>query len=170
MSRPNTLKGLLVLVDASNGEIETRIKIQKLAYLLELRGFPEFKSCKFFYHNYGPYSRELSDTLQFATAAGLLAEEKSPLGDGVSKYTYRLTESGRSFLSESGKSSEIFTGLINRLQAHSWRALELAATVRYLETEESFSDRKSAFEAALDLKPETKSYFKEAEDILMEAS
>lgn len=169
MSRPNILKGLLVLVDASNGEIETRIKVQKLAYLLGLRGFPDFKSCNFFYHNYGPYSREISDTLQFATSAGLLAEEKSPLGEGINKYSYKLTDAGRSFLRESGKSPEAFASLINKLQGHNWRALELAATVRYLETAESFSDRKSAFEAALNLKPETKQYFKEAEDILAQA-
>lgn len=166
MTRPNILKGLLELVDAANGEIETRIKIQKLAYLLEAQGFPEFKSCKFFYHNYGPYSRELSDTLHFATSAGLLIEEKSAVADGINKYIYKLTEAGRSFLKESGRASEPFVKLISRLQTHNWRALELAATVRYLELAESLSDRTTAFSAALELKPETKQYTKEAEAIL----
>ena len=170
MTRPNTLKGLLELVDASDGVIETRIKIQKLAYLLGLSGFQEFKSCKFFYHNHGPFSRELSDTLQFATSAGLLEEDRIPVSEGINKYIYKITESGRSFLQESGKASGTYLGLIKKLQVHNWRALELAATVRYLETAESFSDREMAFDAALSLKPETKSYFDEAKAILNEAS
>ncbi|NWG26339.1 MAG: hypothetical protein HXY30_18300 [Pseudorhodoplanes sp.] len=170
MTRPNTLKGLLQLVEASDGAIETRIKIQKLAYLLALQGYSEFRPFKFFYHNYGPYSRELSDTLQFATAAGLLAEDKAPVTDNISKYTYRLTEAGRAFLKETGSSSNAFASLIKKLQAHNWRALELAATVRFLEAAEAISDRGKAFQAALDLKPETKAYSKEAESILAEIS
>lgn len=168
MTRPNTLKGLLQLVEASDGAIETRIKIQKLAYLLALQGYSEFRPFKFFYHNFGPYSRELSDTLQFATASGLLSEDRAPVTDNISKYTYKLTDAGRTFLKESGSSSNTFASLIKKLHAHNWRALELAATIRFLETADSISDRSQAFQAALDLKPETKPYAKEAESILAE--
>ena len=69
------LEGILSLVRACGGRIEARLRIQKSAYLLQLLGAREFGRAYFRYHYYGPYSRELSGSLQEAVAGGYLAPQ-----------------------------------------------------------------------------------------------
>jgi hypothetical protein len=80
----------LALIAAVGGRIDTRIKVQKEAYLLAALDVELFERSAFSYHYFGPYSRELSDALQFAVSSDLLTEIKEQgTADGV-RYSYAL--------------------------------------------------------------------------------
>ncbi len=163
------LRGLLSLVEANGGHVSSRISIQKSAYLLKTLKDPDFVALGFSYHHYGPYSRQLSDVLQEAVAAGLLQESRDAFAQGYQRYAYCLTEGGRSWLDEEfdahPETMEKFGGLLSK--AH-WRVLELAATVVFLEKEELATERRNAFSMALRLKPECKVFRERAERLLDE--
>ena len=72
--KKNMLLGLMQLVGANGGNLESRIVLQKQAYVLGHEGFSHFPVGSFTYHHFGPFSRELSDCLQFAKSSGLLSE------------------------------------------------------------------------------------------------
>lgn len=167
MSRISTVVSLLRLFRASGGKIETRIRIQKEAYLLALARLADFKATDFYYHHYGPYSRSVSDTLQFAVSSGLIEEERETQDDlSFTKYSYNLTEKGLSFLDQVDPDSETLNKTIQYLSARHWRALELAATVKFLEGSEALENREQAFSRAIGLKPATQDFREEAQAVL----
>jgi len=155
--KSNMLHGLLQLVEASDGEVDSRIRMQKEAFLLAVKGFADFPKSSFSYHHYGPYSRELSDYLQFSVASDLL-NEKSELGanDGK-KYSYSLGSKGRKYLDDAGHMSGQFSQLIQACKREHSRTLELAATCLFLEISTSLG-RDDAFSKSVKLKPDTSSY------------
>lgn len=166
MAKLNTLQGLMELVEAAGGEIDTRIRIQKEAFLLAASNVGRFQTSLFSYYHYGPYSRDLSDALQFSVSSNLLREIREPTGDNGYKYTYSLTDEGRRFLKERDNPSDEISKLGAAMSKYHWRALELAATVRFLEIREKASTREAAFTEALRLKPETKNYEAKAQELL----
>jgi uncharacterized protein YwgA len=154
------------LIAAAGGTIDARIKVQKEAFLLGASQTGKFDHRDFIYHYYGPYSREISDALQFAVSAGLLSEDRQPgAGEGV-RYSYTTTPEGERFLSEAGAPDAREIALVRIMHPHHWRALELAATVRFLELRRQVNNRNEALAEAIRLKPETKSYRSEAIDLL----
>lgn len=166
-STRNVLTGLLRLVEAGQGQIDTRIRIQKEAFILAALGYPHLPLNSFAYHHYGPFSRELSDTLQIAVSAGLLTEAQAPGADGGFKYSYYLTESGKNYLSEAGGEIGELKSVVDRLGREHWRALELAATSLFLSLRGNVSED-DAFLKALELKPSTKPFANEARSLLSE--
>lgn len=166
MARVGTLLSLLRLLSAAGGRVETRIHLQKEVYLLSLKYPGIFDSSDFEYHHYGPYSRFLSENLQYAVSSGLVQEiDETPEDESFTKYTYVLTESGSKAIEENPCDSPDFKEYVLRLQSENWRTLELAATVRYLEKKEKLS-RDDAFSKALELKPATSSFTKQARSVL----
>jgi uncharacterized protein len=164
----NMLLGLLQIVEANDGRMDSRIILQKQAFLLSYFGYSQIASSSFAYHHFGPFSRELSEYLQFATSSGLLSEAIAPgMNDGV-KYSYSLTEQGRQFLSEAGSLNEKFVELVTKFKAQHWRTLELVATTLFLQSREKV-DQLTAFDHALKLKPDTKSYVETARKFLDES-
>jgi uncharacterized protein YwgA len=165
------LRGVLALVAAMDGKLESRIRFQKSAYLLKRVGVLDFAPAYFKYHHYGPYSRELSDVLQQSVASGLLREEREDLRDGQSKYTYELTASGRRWLEEGSEANDPRVLRFGKLfQIATWRSLELAATALYVEREERVSERAEAIDRALRLKPQCAEFRSEAEELLRQLS
>lgn len=161
----NMLVDLLKLLESCGGEVESRIRIQKEVFLLSLKYSSYFGARRFEYHHYGPYSRELSDTLQLAVLAGYVDEvDETPEDRSFTKYRYLLTRSGGDAVSDTEVSPE-FTSDAKRLQAENWRTLELAATVKYLELREKLNVEE-AFSKALKLKPATIGYEKQARNLL----
>ena len=160
------LVGLLKLIEASDGTVDTRIRIQKEAFLLALKGYRNFRSHAFRYHHFGPFSREVSETIQTAVSAGLIVEEEEKFPDGTRKYTYRLTEAGRTFIDGDEELPANMREYVRTLNREHWRALELAATVAYLEHRSRAPSRADAFELAKKLKPETAPYSERADKIL----
>jgi len=169
MARVGTLLSLLRLLSASGGEVETRIRLQKEVYLLSLKYPNFFDAGDFEYHHYGPYSRFLSENLQYAVSSGLIEEiNESPEDMSFTKYKYVLTDFGSEAVAENPFEAEEFHGDVRRLQAENWRTLELAATVKYLESKEGLNSE-AAFAKALKLKPATAGFANEARALLLGA-
>lgn len=157
MNKPNTLHGLLQLVEASEGSVDSRIRMQKEAFLLAIAGFEPISASSFSYHHYGPFSRELSDYLQFAVSANLLKEQIEPGANDGRKYSYSLTSRGESYLKAAGSMTSDYSSLVKACKSEHWRTLELVATCLFLEHGEETS-RKDALSKAIQLKPETFAY------------
>jgi len=161
------MEGLLALARAFGGRMESRLRIQKSAYLLKLLGAREFARTRFRYHYYGPYSRELSGSLQQAVAAGFLEEHQSQMPfDDLTRYAYRISDAGKDWLE--GFSSDVeqrFASKIPLLRQANLKTLELAATVALLEREE-YLYRNDAIVRALALKPDCASCRDSAERLL----
>lgn len=169
MSRPKTLLGIMRIISAAGGELDTRIRLQKEAFLLAVSGSSFFDATDFDYHHYGPYSRTVSDALRFAVAQNWLDERAHYFDDQTNaRYSYHLTDAGRKFLEESPDFNEEEVRAVRFMTRKAWRSLELAATVRFLEVKEGFVDRHSALEEAMRLKPATITYKNEAKDVLSE--
>lgn len=166
MANGTALAALLELVQASGGSVATCIRLQKQAYLLAAFGASSFRWHSFSYHHYGPFSRELSDTLQFAVSAGLLSEGHESFSEGSQRYSYELTDDGRSFVSQSGPTLQKFRPLIDRISNEHWRSLELASTVDFLLRSRAVGSWDESFVRALQLKPETRPYQNDAADLL----
>jgi len=168
MERSQTLRGLIGLIDAAGGKIDTRIRVQKEAFLLAASNVGDFDHSTFVYYHYGPYSREISDALQFATSSGFLSENlERGASEGV-RYSYTLTEEGRQFLVEAGSPSAEEMALVRIMDKYHWRALELAATARFLELRRHVTGKSEAFAEAVRLKPDTKKYESDARNLLTE--
>lgn len=164
------LVGLLKLVEASGGSVDTRIRIQKEAFLLALKGYRHFRGHTFKYHHFGPFSREVSDAVQSAVSSGLLEEREEKFQDCSKRYTYHLTEAGRAFISDDEELPENIREYVQALNKQHWRALELAATVAYLQHRKTAHSREDAFALAKKLKPETGPFTAGAQKILQELS
>ena len=160
------LLSLLGLLHASGGEVETRIRLQKEVYLLSLKYPSAFDSSDFEYHYYGPYSRFLSENLQFAVSSGLIEEiDETPQDQSFTKYRYVLTERGMSAIEQNPLNFPGFENDVKRLKMENWRTLELAATVRFLELKEKLA-REDALEKAQKLKPATVPFVEKAKLLL----
>lgn len=81
--------------------VHTRIKgstmFQKIMYILKNEyenRIPELRNLHFKLHYYGPYCREISNTLDNLTFRGLLSTDVEQVIDYL-RYKYSLTEAGR---------------------------------------------------------------------------
>jgi uncharacterized protein YwgA len=129
------------IVSAASGRLVSRVRLQKMAYLLDKLGAES--GFAFAYHHYGPYSRDLDTAILDAEAFDKIREkierrqsdgahysvfEAFP-GNGRHEYTYlaneRLRESAR------------------RLSTVNVTVLELAATANWLLKEERVADWKT---------------------------
>src|SRR5437773_11856616 len=88
---------LLLVTMRELGEVAGRTRLQKTIYLLRERfGVPfRFRFKPYFY---GPYSEDLSDSVENLVALGMIEERRRYLAAGVSEYSYRLTKGGVGFL------------------------------------------------------------------------
>jgi uncharacterized protein YwgA len=168
MSRPSAIQGILEIAAASGGQIDTRIRLQKEAFLLACLQRGGFSALDFEYHHYGPYSRSVSDALRFAVAVGYLNETPHPFDEHMSgiRYSYDLTDAGRQFVQQSETLDQRGRELVEFLSGQHWRALELASTVKFLEAREGFHNRNEAFSEAIRLKPATANYQSQAQAVL----
>lgn len=166
MARSSAVSGILKIVKIA-GELDTRIRLQKEAFLLAVAKDVFFSVDDFDYHHYGPYSRVVSDSLRYAVAVGLVDEQAHSFdesGENV-RYSYSLTDEGALIVEQEDLVSEN-SYLIEELNKHHWRSLELAATIKFLEIREGFIDREAAISEALRLKPATKQYVDDAKKVL----
>ena len=123
---------------ASVGEVNSRKRLQKAIYLLQLAGCP--LQCDYILHYYGPYSFELAGLMDQLEGADIIKETPEQLGTDVVRYKTKIALKGRKAIisfekTESGKHiSEKITPFIPRfetLNGEDLWILELAATVAY---------------------------------------
>ncbi|QIO25564.1 type II toxin-antitoxin system antitoxin SocA domain-containing protein [Haloarcula sp. JP-L23] len=96
----------LALLDAQNESgIEGRTRLQKLLFLIQQRldqreeSFD--KGYDFVAYDYGPFSKEIYQDIDYLIERGFLAEHARKLDDGIIKYEYNLTEKGEDYIEES---------------------------------------------------------------------
>lgn len=114
------------IVDASGGEIVGSTRLQKIAYILTRSGF--IKNLSFSYHRFGPYSEDLTRSIDDAVHLGhVLRTDHTAIWGG--KYSiFRLTNTDSK---ANKKAKELATFLSSKDAV----ILELAATAIFLADE-----------------------------------
>lgn len=124
------------IVAAAGGKLVSRIRLQKIAYLLDQIG--NESDFDYVYYHYGPFSRDLENAVLDAEAFGLLKEEEGR----------RATDGARYSIFTLGKNVEEFKVLkdtrlrdfARQLANENVTVLELAATAHWLVTYEHIND------------------------------
>ena len=128
------LAKLISCVDA----VDSRKRLQKSVYLLQLSGSPLV--CDYILHYYGPYSFELASLIDQLNGAGIIKETPEPLSFGIVRYTSTVTEAGQKALDDferTDKGSQLcakiepFIEQFRNLNNEDPWILELAATVAF---------------------------------------
>jgi len=123
------------LIKAADGELVGRVRLQKIAYLLQQLGVEEAARLDWSYHHYGPYSRQVDNGLVFAELFGVIEEERRPrASDGALYSIFHLREEAEAEPSEKMKQ------LVQRLKNENSIVLELAATAHWLSEVEKVDD------------------------------
>ena len=128
------------IVSAAGGRLVSRIRLQKIAYLLDSLGGKS--GFGYVYHHYGPYSRDLDSAILDAEAFELVEE----------KFEYRRVDGARYSIFESkpAEHAHKFSYLVDEklrkvageLAQIDTTVLELAATAHWLSEEELIADWK----------------------------
>ncbi len=128
---------LAKLIDSVE-RVDSRKRLQKTIYLLQLAGCP--LKCDYLLHYYGPYSFELAGLIDQLKGANIIQETEEQLGTGVQRYKSVITEKGRNVLvsfektktgGEARRQIEPFIErFIDLTKVNPW-VLELGATVGY---------------------------------------
>lgn len=162
----NALAALVAIV-RGHDPLHGRVRLQKLAYLLQQTRFQPLGHVRFAYHHYGPYSDDLAGVLDQAVASGLVKEQEHTTAEQRRQFTYEVDEShGDLRLLDLTAEQQRSLSAFLRVTKHAhWRTLELAATVVYLERHSQL-DRSRATARALTLKPACADYQPQAAQLL----
>jgi len=123
---------------SSVDEVDSRKRLQKSIYLLQLAGCP--LKCEYILHYYGPYSFELASLIDQLEGANLIKETPEQAGHSLLRYKAEITEKGRESLEKFEKTpsgadveSKIknFLPLFKQLNQETLWVLELAATIAF---------------------------------------
>ncbi|MBK1665400.1 hypothetical protein CKO38_11495 [Rhodospirillum rubrum] len=120
------------IVRAAGGQIVGRTRLQKVAYLSQLAGFPS--SFHFEYYHYGPYSEELAAASRIEDAFGLLSETESTASWGGKFSIFKDSSKNPEQIDKSYAKFAAFAASRNAIE------LELAATAAFLAKEERCED------------------------------
>ncbi|NJL08737.1 MAG: hypothetical protein HC900_11095 [Methylacidiphilales bacterium] len=114
------------IVKAAGGRLVSRIRLQKIAYLLDQMGADS--GFVYTYHHFGPYSRELDSAILDAKAFNLVEEkvERRKL-DGARYSIFTTKENGDEF-NFSYLHDDKLRKFVERLSSENVTVLELAAT------------------------------------------
>lgn len=166
---PSTvLRTVLQMVQATGGRIDSRVRLQKIAYFMKHLGVPGMADVEYEYHYFGPYSRELSDSVRTAVSAGLLNENVEQLDAEIYRYSYELTANGEK-ATRKERTDTHWKDLIGQLMKatgkRNIKAFELASTAQYL-IDEYGVDASKAMDKAVELKPGCKGVVGPARELL----
>ena len=117
------------------GSLETRKRVQKVVYLLQVAGCP--LEADYTLHHYGPYSQDVARLTDEMVQASLLTEKMASIAVGQ-QYSYSLSEKARRSLADyestpAGRARSTFLAAF--LSKSRWllqadlRDLEYAATI-----------------------------------------
>lgn len=162
----NALAALVAIV-RGHDPLHGRVRLQKLAYLLQQTRFQPLEHVRFGYHHYGPYSDELAGVLDQAVASGLVKEHEHTTAEQRRQFTYEVDESHGDLrlLDLTHEQQRSLSDFLRVTKPAHWRTLELAATIVYLERHSQL-DRSRATTRALKLKPACASFQHEATQLL----
>jgi uncharacterized protein len=117
------------LIEAADGEIVGKVRLQKMVYLLDQLGLESGLS--FSYHHYGPYSDELADLVEEDVIFQRVSAEIRRRADGVPYVIYKPLD----HKDHPGKSAFLapkISAAMQAMQLCSMTILELAATIHWL--------------------------------------
>ena len=162
MTAPNEV--LQQIFAAADGEIVGRIRLQKIAYLLQQKagGGGLF----FTYHHYGPFSRELSDALDWAVMREDVEETPRETGFGSTYSAFRWKGPQEEPADLVGRPAAPETkAIVAELKTQPSVILELAATIHWLRVKEHARDWREQLKIRKKLKA-TESNIDRAEGVL----
>ena len=129
------------IVMAAGGRLVSRVRLQKVAYLLDKLGAKS--GFAFAYHHYGPYSRELDNAILDAEAFGKVEETfDRRQTDGARYSVFKVTpaDEPRNY---AYLTAERLRNRARELASENVTVLELAATAHWLLKEERVADWKT---------------------------
>lgn len=122
------------VIAAAGGEIIGRVRLQKTVYLLDQLGLNS--KFDYEYHNYGPYSTDLTAATADAIAFGLIEEDfENRRSDGAQYSVFRNQGDNDSTAYDAAYGrigKERTVELVDLMNQYSATVLELAATVDWL--------------------------------------
>lgn len=137
MARPEEF--VAAIVQAGDGEIIGRIRLQKIVYLLEQLGMGAGFS--FTYHHYGPYSEDVATAIDFAQFLdGSIEEKVVPTQVG----SYSIFKLAKAQQVEPARLGDLAwtagRDAISIMKAETSVVIELAATIHWLKHQEKIAD------------------------------
>jgi hypothetical protein len=147
-ARGSHLSAAKIVRDAG-GVLVGRTRLQKVAYLTQLAGFPgEFE---FDYRHYGPFSEDLASAMEIASGLGLIQEEERRADWGGRYSIYRATD--RTEIAPPNDDRSKFVSSAAQIGAIE---LELAATAAFLYAGEGIGRTRAGdpWEVTAALKPD----------------
>ncbi|MBK8253885.1 MAG: hypothetical protein IPK82_14635 [Polyangiaceae bacterium] len=159
------LVSVLAVLATEGRQLEGRLRVQKVMYLLQQKGVQELAPVFFEYHHYGPFSTEVVDMLNDGVRSNVVTEEHQRDGDWK-KYVYSPSDKASRYAEKLQEPSRKIIGEVWRACSDlHWRTLELAATADYLRRADEIS-LEDAFRAALQRKPACREYETDARKLL----
>ena len=131
---------VVALLKAAGGQMVGRVRLQKVAYLLDRLGMES--GFHFDYHHYGPFSRDLDNAIADAEAFGLVEEEFGRRQvDGARYSIFKLIADDFECPEKIGQLNEAaLERYLNTFAETNVTVLELAATANWLAEEEERDD------------------------------
>ncbi|MGE5516494.1 MAG: hypothetical protein ACM31D_11815 [Bacteroidota bacterium] len=126
------------VLQAADGEIVGRIRMQKVFYLLEQLGADA--GLRFSYYHYGPYSEDVSQALEWAEADSVLEEKKMPTEGGFYSIFRLKTPVAEPPAYLGGLAWERVRNAVALMKRQTSPVLELAATIHWLKCKEGIAD------------------------------
>jgi uncharacterized protein YwgA len=139
MNLPDKL--VVDVIEAAGGEIVGRIRLQKIFYLLEQKGFKS--DAQFHYYHYGPYSRILDGAIEKAKALRGLREEIRHRRDGATYSVFEFSGAVDQTNQVGGLPRQSVSELVESMKSKTSTILELAATIHWLAYVERVADWRS---------------------------
>jgi uncharacterized protein YwgA len=120
MIKKSDIVFLIAFFGFYNSKVRGRTRVQKDICILKHDDKIPF-NFKFEPNYYGPYSYELTDTVDTLVAAGLLEQNITHLSSGDRRYDYSLTEEGKELfrkikMTPDLRNSEMMTRLTDRIK------------------------------------------------------
>ncbi len=128
----------IVKLIASAGCVDSRKRLQKCVYLLQLAGCE--LGAEYYLHLYGPYSRDVAEAIDYLASVEFIKEATRENDFWGIQYLYTITEKGREVLEKHEKKREgkeavaklkPFLDIFKELVQQDLLVLELAATIAF---------------------------------------
>ncbi|MFB9950072.1 hypothetical protein ACFFP0_14510 [Rhizobium puerariae] len=127
------------IVGAAGGKLVSRIRLQKIAYLLDQMGLDS--GFDYQYYHYGPYSKDLDNAVLDAEAFDMIEETyERRQADGARYSVFTLKHKHDEDPSFGRIEAERARQLIHKFANTNVTVLELAATANWLVTQEDVQD------------------------------
>lgn len=139
---------ILMIIDACGNKIESKTKIQKIAYFFSIKNNENYQYNPYYY---GPYSRIIEEGLSELTGAGFVEvntcsfRAEDDKGFEKKRYDYAVTNSGKELLdylkSAHKKDYDKIYEISNKLKDANYLDLSIAAKSYYIlrETEQNIT-------------------------------